>query len=126
MAEFEKSGEIGKRLFWLSNASDGTLKKLYKSCSCLLMASEGEGFGLPLIEASKAGMPVIARDIPVFHELLGEGAIYFDNTRDPIEIVDCIEKFLRMPSEVRPKINAQRWISWNENGIRTLKCLMAN
>ena len=44
--------EAGSRLHWLEGASDELLTSLYADCSGLLMASEGEGFGLPLIEAA--------------------------------------------------------------------------
>jgi glycosyltransferase involved in cell wall biosynthesis len=37
-----------------------------------------EGFGLPLLEAQAAGCPVVASDIPVFREVAGEAAVYFD------------------------------------------------
>ena len=50
------------------------------SCSCLLAASEAEGFGLPLIEASFHDLPVLARDIAVFREVAGNAALYFDGS----------------------------------------------
>ena len=58
-----------KNLFWLNNVSDQFLEKIYDACYGLILASEGEGFGLPLIEAMQHGKPVLARDLPVFREL---------------------------------------------------------
>ena len=69
--------ERGRRLLWLERVSDELLLELYRSCSALLMASEGEGFGLPLIEAARHNLPIIARDLPVFREIAGENAFYF-------------------------------------------------
>src|SRR3546814_20205534 len=46
--------EFGKRLFWLEGISDEFLEQLYARTSFLLGASEGEGFGLPLIEAARS------------------------------------------------------------------------
>jgi glycosyltransferase involved in cell wall biosynthesis len=43
----------------------------------LLAASEAEGFGLPLIEAAKYGMPILARDIVVFKEIGQSNVSYF-------------------------------------------------
>lgn len=68
--------QYNQRLFWLAGISDEYLDKVYDSCACLVAASYGEGFGLPLIEAAQKGMPIIARDIPVFREVAGEHAIY--------------------------------------------------
>lgn len=68
----------GERLFWLEGTSDSELEAVYRSSDCLIAASEGEGFGLPLIEAAQHGKPIIARDIPVFGEVAGDHAYYFD------------------------------------------------
>lgn len=45
--------ELGKRLFWLEGISDEYLEKIYAASTCLIAASYGEGFGLPLIEADR-------------------------------------------------------------------------
>jgi glycosyltransferase involved in cell wall biosynthesis len=69
--------ERGERMFWLEGISDEYLEKIYAASTCLLASSEGEGFGLPLIEAAQHKLPIIARDIPVFREVAGEYAYYF-------------------------------------------------
>lgn len=69
--------EQGKRLFWLDGISDEYLEAVYARATCLIAASEGEGFGLPLIEAARHRLPVIARDIPVFREVAGDHAWFF-------------------------------------------------
>ena len=42
------------------------------------MASVGEGFGLPLIEAASYDLPLLATDLAVFREVAGDYAYYFD------------------------------------------------
>lgn len=69
--------ELGRRLFWPPDVSDGALALLYRRASALLAAAEHEGFGLPLIEAAGHGLPLIVRDIPVFREIAGDHAWYF-------------------------------------------------
>lgn len=69
--------ERGQRLFWLDGASDQFLEDIYSASTCLIAASDGEGFGLPLIEAAQHGLPILARDLPVFREVAGEHASYF-------------------------------------------------
>lgn len=46
-----------------------TLAGLYRGASAVLVTSEAEGFGLPVIEALACGAPVVASDIPVLREV---------------------------------------------------------
>jgi glycosyltransferase involved in cell wall biosynthesis len=80
---------INQKLFWLSDLPDEQLTEVYKSASALINASLGEGYGLPLIEATFHGLPLIVRDIPVFREIAGDGAWYFDSN-DHEDLADSI------------------------------------
>lgn len=73
----EQHAESNIRLFWLRGISDEYLERVYADSTCLISASEGEGFGLPLIEAAQHAIPILARDIPVFREVAGVYADYF-------------------------------------------------
>ncbi|MCS5698043.1 glycosyltransferase [Cyanobium sp. FGCU-52] len=66
-----------QRLRWIDNASDIELLHHYQQADALLAASFGEGFGLPLMEARRNGLEVIARDLPVFREVLGDDGLFF-------------------------------------------------
>lgn len=68
----------GTRLFWLEDADDVELAALYRHATALLALSEAEGFGLPLVEAAGAGLPIFARPLPVFRETLGTYPRYLD------------------------------------------------
>lgn len=43
-----------------------------------IMASHAEGFGLPVVEMAESGLKLVLSDIPIFHEVAGEAADYFD------------------------------------------------
>ncbi len=77
VSKLKSHQEAGRRLFWLQGASDEYLAQIFEASDCLIAASLGEGFGLPLIEAAQAGLPILARDIPVFREVAGDYATYF-------------------------------------------------
>ena len=66
-----------RRLLWLQDADDSLLVQLYQTATGVLVASKGEGFGLPLIEAAFYGKPVLARDIPVFREVARGDVTFF-------------------------------------------------
>jgi glycosyltransferase involved in cell wall biosynthesis len=78
MQRLRSHAERGLRLFWLGGVADDVLLTLYAGASALLAASEGEGFGLPLIEAARHGIPIVARGLPVFREVAGDHAHYFE------------------------------------------------
>lgn len=60
--------EQGRRLHWLPEVSDEGLGRLYEACSGVFLASRGEGFGLPAIEAAMHGRCTLVRDLAVFRE----------------------------------------------------------
>jgi glycosyltransferase involved in cell wall biosynthesis len=107
--------QLGKRLFWLQGLSDGYLDYLYQKSDCLIAASEGEGFGLPLIEAAQYGLPIIARDIPVFREVAGDHASYFFNK---LELLNLIKSKDYESSE---KI---KHLSWNESALKLIEIVL--
>ncbi|WP_323140218.1 glycosyltransferase family 4 protein [Massilia phyllosphaerae] len=78
MQRLRSHAERDQRLFWLGGVADEVLLALYAGASALLAASEGEGFGLPLIEAARHGIPIVARGLPVFREVAGDHAHYFE------------------------------------------------
>lgn len=107
--------ELGRRLHWLQGAGDEVLRQNYLAADCVICASEGEGFGLPLIEAAQAGKPVIARDIPVFREVAGEAAFYFDDVRTPESLKKSIGDWVNAFNRAEhPKPNEARALSWRE------------
>ena len=75
IARLREVGAEGDRLVWHEEASDALLSESYAEADALIMASEGEGFGLPLIEAAQHDLPLIARDLPVFREIAGDAAM---------------------------------------------------
>ena len=92
----KQHGEFGRRLLWLDKASDADLHHCYTHARALVYPSMIEGFGLPLVEAGRYGLPVIASDLPVFHEIGGDHVRYF-NLLDSIDLADKIEELYREP-----------------------------
>ncbi len=70
--------------------SDTELRNLYTHAEALVFPSLMEGFGLPALEALAHGCPVIASDIPVFHEILEDVPKYFD-PHDEKALVECLK-----------------------------------
>ena len=116
--------ELNKRLFWLEGISDEYLDDIYAACTCLIAASEGEGFGLPLIEAARHKLPIIARDIAVFREVADGHAFYFAG-REPTSLASSITEWLALyAAGQHPKSDAMPWITWKQSAERLLEILL--
>jgi glycosyltransferase involved in cell wall biosynthesis len=113
--------EQGQRLFWLSDISDEMLDLVYRKSKALIAASEGEGFGLPLIEAAEYGLPIIARDIPVFREVAGKYAFYFSDASAEA-LVLALQTWLSLGDDV-PKSATIAPLTWHQSSRQLIGIL---
>jgi glycosyltransferase involved in cell wall biosynthesis len=94
-------------------SSDDVRHRL-QHADALLCTSHEEGLGLPLLEAQYAGLPVIAPDDSVFHEVLGDSGVFIDRT-------DALSAALTIASMIEQKgrllrfreLNARNLARWN-------------
>ncbi len=92
---------------------DDTMANLYQLADGLFFPSTQEGFGIPILEAGLAGIPVFCSDIPPFHQTAGEDALYFDPLNEPAEqIAARIHAILDNSSVVRLRIRVRREYRW--------------
>ena len=119
----QRHAESGKRLTWLKGVDDAQLESLYRRCTCLLAPSEGEGFGLPLIEAARHGIPILARDLPVFREVAGAHASYFSGC-DSADLAMALRKWLlRHARGEAAASHALPWLTWRQHAAALLRLL---
>jgi glycosyltransferase involved in cell wall biosynthesis len=119
------SQNAGKYVTLLGFASDNELIQLYQNATGFTFPSLSEGFGLPGIEAMRAGTLVLASDIPVFREIYKENAIYFD-PMDFTSIEKAMEEVLNMNAHLREEKvgkakNFVKRYSWAKMAKETLK-----
>ncbi|HET6686693.1 MAG TPA: MSMEG_0565 family glycosyltransferase [Jiangellaceae bacterium] len=62
--------EVGRDVILAGTVSDAALHEYYRSADALAFPSVKEGWGLVVLEAMTADLPVVASDIPVLHEYL--------------------------------------------------------
>jgi glycosyltransferase involved in cell wall biosynthesis len=128
MEEFAESlrahAEHDRRLQWLERAPDATLRTLYRDSAALLVASEAEGFGLPLIEAAHHGLPLLVRDLPVFREVAGDNAHWFAGY-EADALAGSVEAWLaRSGRGETADSRGLRWIDWRESTRQLLACVL--
>jgi glycosyltransferase involved in cell wall biosynthesis len=88
-ARIRRHPEFGRRLFWIEAPNDAEVLHAYEAATALVISSFAEGFGLPIVEAARARRPVLCSDIPVFREIGGGHAVYFDPA-NPAAIADAM------------------------------------
>lgn len=79
-AELETLVPKNATVVFHNGVSDDEYEQLLANNAVLATASFDEGYGIPVAEALAMGVPAVISDIPVFHEVGGEGALYFDPT----------------------------------------------
>ncbi|WP_081974936.1 glycosyltransferase family 4 protein [Novilysobacter arseniciresistens] len=114
LARLRQHPQRNEKLFWFENADDDLLVSSYARASALVMASEGEGFGLPLIEAAHQGIPLIVRDLPVFREIAGENAHYFSGYV-PDDLAVSLGRWIELHVAGKaPQSTGMGWKTWAE------------
>ncbi len=89
-----------------------TLRDLYLLADALLFPSEREGFGIPLLEAALARLPIFCADLPPFHESAGEYAHYFSMNETPEGAAARIADVLAHDSAYQLKQRVLREYAW--------------
>jgi len=98
------------------------LHELFRCARGFIYPSTFEGFGMPVLEAMAAGVPVVCSDIPPLREIAGDTVEYFDAASD-----DGIrETLLKLAAGALPTAAAQRRASeysWEKTARETLDYL---
>lgn len=95
----------------LTGLTDGAVAALIARAQALLAPSRAEGFGLPPVEAAGLGTRVIASDLPVTRELLGNKAVYLppDDIYSWMETITALSKG-SLPRH--PDADLKKRLSW--------------
>jgi O-antigen biosynthesis alpha-1,2-rhamnosyltransferase len=116
--------QLDHRLFLVRDAGDADLDYAYRNASTLVIASEIEGFGLPIVEAFQRGLPVLCSDIPVFREIASGKATFF-SLADSRCLADALARFGRSHDVARRGARTpHNWITWRESTDQLCAAIM--
>ena len=90
-AELQRQVPKGADVIFHSGVSDEKYAELLADNAVFVTASRYEGFCLPLAEALALGVPAVVSNLPVLHEVAGEGALY-SNPNRPQEFAEQVLK----------------------------------
>ena len=87
---------VGNQLHFLGFVSSTELQGIFRSATAMLFPSKFEGFGLPILEAFHAQLPVLSSDATTLPEVARDGARYFDPD-SPEELSALMWEILEQP-----------------------------
>jgi glycosyltransferase involved in cell wall biosynthesis len=101
--QLERCELLRGHILELSACSDDDLATWLHHAQALLFPSFVEGFGLPMVEAMACGTPVIASDLAVFHEIVGDIPDYLD----PLDGVGWLAMIIKYTAQNSQESNRQ-------------------
>jgi len=103
------------------------IKSVYSSADMAMWASSCETFGIILLEAMSAGLPVASSNRGATHEILGDAGCYF-NPENPDEIYRCLDRMIHDPElreeYSRKSFSISKKYSWNRCAKETFEFLI--
>ena len=112
---------VAGRVRHVGLVDDETLNTLYNQAACLVYPSTYEGFGIPVVEAMRAGCPVVSVACRAVVEV-GRDALTIAEDPDPRVLADAILKTVSAdrPSLVKRGLAVAREYSWDRTHAQTL------
>ena len=100
------------------------LNRYYNEALCLIYPSDYEGFGLPILEAQKAGCPVIAQRTSSIPEVIGQDGLFVEHDtpeRMANEITAIVRELQSRPTQtiIDNGIQNAKRFSWDETYKQT-------
>jgi glycosyltransferase involved in cell wall biosynthesis len=104
------------------------LYRLYERAHAFIYPSMFEGFGMPVLEAMAAGIPVACSDIPPLREVAGDAALFFDPLDEDaigaaLESITADSVMRRRLAQAGPA--RARAFTWEKTAFATLRTLTA-
>jgi glycosyltransferase involved in cell wall biosynthesis len=103
---------------------DEVISDFYHLADALFLPSREEGFGIPVLEAGLAGLPVYCSDIPPLRSLGGVEAAYFSPDGDPGEIASMIASELSSSDVFQLRTRVRADFSWEHIYARKIAPLL--
>ena len=95
------------------SVDDSTIAALYRYCDAMLMPSSQEGFGIPILEAALARMPIFCTKLDPFQELALQDVTYFELADNPSQIAAQILQQLETDATFRLRQRILTNYSWD-------------
>jgi glycosyltransferase involved in cell wall biosynthesis len=102
--------EAGLRIKDLGQMSHENVLALYSTSKALIFPSTSESFGLPLIEATQLGLPILASELDYVRDVCSPVQTF--DPASPVSIARAVKRFLAVPEPVLQLRSPQEF--WRE------------
>lgn len=123
-----KSSPFKKDIFLKGYISEIEKNDLWRESAVFLFPSFYEGFGLPVLEAQMAGVPVVTANTSCLPEIAGDGAVFVD-PKKPVDIARGLEKVLTdeplYRDLIRNGLENVKKFSWEKCARETLRAIIS-
>lgn len=103
---------------------DRVISDFYHLSDVLFLPSREEGFGIPILEAGLAGLPIFCADIAPLRGLGGSDVSYFSPDADPVELANRIVNHLSFDPVFRLRTRVRKQYSWEPIYARQIAPLL--
>lgn len=124
-AELEALVPTDAKVVFHNGVSDDEYEKLLANNALLASASLDEGYGIPVAEAMNMGVPTVISDMPVFHEVGADGALYFD-PQSPKSFAEAVQKLDNLQTRqelIKKAFKHVSTFSWDNSAQALLKAI---
>ncbi len=94
--------------------ADEVISDFYHLADGLFLPSKDEGFGIPVLEAGLAGIPIFCSNIPALQELGGKEAHYFSPEAEPKKVAALISDTLQSSPTWRLRARVRSNYTWQQ------------
>ncbi len=129
-AAIKSARNAGLNIIHRGDASDAELAAWFSIAKVFVYPSLYEGFGLPILQAFAAGVPVVTSDNSSIPEVAGKAAMYVKNPKDEDELAAALYATLNNNEKSTSLVNAGKdrlkQFSWEVAAKKTLAILTKN
>jgi glycosyltransferase involved in cell wall biosynthesis len=110
--------EVDRNFTWLEDADDNLVAAELDKHDIGVFPSFAEGYGLPIVEMSQKGLKLVLSDIPVFREVAGDAAEFFD-PQSPASLSKAISR-----AAENSAVKNLETDTWSSSASRVLEILL--
>ena len=115
--------ELVPHVVFHGGVSDEKYADILADNAVMVSASKSEGFGLPLIEAIKMGIPAVVSDMDIFQEVGGNGALYFNDAKSFAKQIESLDNDRKRKSLVKKGQKHIQKFDWDKSATELIEAM---